>query len=179
MTTTNNIYVNIYLTNLGKYTEGYLIGKWITLSTAINWKEELESIDVKDGTDYEEFFITDFGSNANIKVNEYMSISELEEMAEKIEELNNTTDIDIFKAILTCASDFDEAYNVAINGDYIYYDDVNDETDLGHALVDEGFFKDNITDEKIKMYLDYESIGRDYMINVNGSFSDNGFIALY
>ena len=41
MTTTNNIYVNIYLTNLGKYTEGYLIGKWITLSTAINWKEEL------------------------------------------------------------------------------------------------------------------------------------------
>jgi len=108
-----------------------------------------------------------------------MSISELEEMAEKIEELNNTTDIDIFKAILTCASDFDEAYNVAINGDYIYYSDVNDETDLGHALVDEGFFKDNITDEKIKMYLDYESIGRDYMINVNGSFSDNGFIALY
>ena len=58
-----------------------------------------------------------------------------------------------------------------------YYDDVNDEDDLGHALVDEGFF--NNIDEKIKMYLDYESIGRDYMINVNGSFSDNGFIALY
>lgn len=177
--TTNNIYVSVFLTNLGKYVEGYLIGKWITLSTAINWKEELESIDVKDGTDYEEFFITDFESNANIKINEYISISELEEMAEKIEELNNTIDSDIFNAILDCSSDFDEAYNVAINGDYIYYSDVNDETDLGHALVDEGFFKDNITDEKIKMYLDYESIGRDYMINVNGSFSDNGFIALY
>lgn len=55
MTTTDNIYVNVFLTNLGKYTEGYLIGKWITLSTAINWTEELESIGVKDGTDYEEF----------------------------------------------------------------------------------------------------------------------------
>ena len=32
MTTTDNIYVNVFLTNLGKYTEGYLIGKWITLS---------------------------------------------------------------------------------------------------------------------------------------------------
>ena len=74
-----DFYIRVYLTNLGKYVEGYLIGKWITLSTAINWKEELESIDVKDGTDYEEFFITDFESNANIKVNEYMSISELEE----------------------------------------------------------------------------------------------------
>lgn len=177
MTTTDNIYVNVFLTNLGKYTEGYLIGKWITLSTAINWTEELESIDVKDGTDYEEFFITDFESNANIKVNEYMSISELEEMAEQIEELNNTVDISIFQAIMCCASNFSEAYNIAINGNYIYYDDVNDEDDLGHALVDEGFF--NNIDEKIKMYLDYESIGRDYMINVNGSFSDNGFIALY
>ena len=30
MTTTNNIYVSVFLTNLGKYVEGYLIGKWIT-----------------------------------------------------------------------------------------------------------------------------------------------------
>lgn len=66
---------------------------------------------------------------------------------------------------------------MATNGDYIYYDNVNDEDDLGHTLVDEGYF--NNIDEEIKMYLDYESIGRDYMINVNGCFSNNSFIALY
>lgn len=99
MTTTDNIYVNVFLTNLGKYTEGYLIGKWITLSTAINWTEELESIGVKDGTDYEEFFITDFESNASIRINEYTSIYELKEIAEQIEELNNTVDISIFGSV--------------------------------------------------------------------------------
>lgn len=173
-----SIYVNLYLTNLGKYTEGYLIGKWITLSTDINWIDELESIGVKDNTDYEEFFVTDFESNTHIKINEYISISELKEMAEKIEELNNSIDSDIFNAILTCTTDFDEAYKIAINGEYIYFDNVSDENELGQTLVEEGFFSSNI-DEKLKMYLDYESIGRDYMINVNGSFSDDGFIALY
>ena len=75
MTTTDNIYVNIYLTNLGKYTEGYLIGKWITLSTAINWKEELESIDVKDGTDYEEFFTGPYQrANTETSEDEYVTI---------------------------------------------------------------------------------------------------------
>lgn len=34
-------------------------------------------------------------------------------------------------------------------------------------------------DDNLKVYLDYEKIGRDYMINVNGSFYSNGFVAVY
>ena len=114
-----------------------------------------------------------------MKINEYTSINELKKIAEQLEELNNTVDVDIFNAILSCSSDFEEAYNIAINGDYTYFDDVNDNSDLGHVLVDEGYLFSGDLDENIKMYLDYESIGRDYVINVNGSFSDNGFITLH
>lgn len=118
-----DFYVKVYLTNLGKYVEGYLVGKWVDVTSDTDWIEEL------------------------------------------------------FNAILDCNSDFDEAYEIAIDGNYTYYDDVDDEYDLGNTLVDEGFL--GHIDDNLKMYLDYEKIGRDYMINVNGSFSSNGFVALY
>lgn len=173
-----DIFVRVYLTNLGKYVEGYLIGEWVDVTTDTDWNDELNKIGVKANSNYEEYFITDFETNIDMKIEEYTSISELEKIAEQIEELNNTVDSDIFNAILDCSSDFEEAYNIAINGDYTYFDNVSDDSDLGHALIDEGYLFSGL-DEKIKMYLDYESIGRDYVINVNGSFSNNGFIALY
>ena len=139
-----DFYVKVYLTNLGKYVEGYLVGKWVDVTSDTDWIEELSNIGVKDNSDYEEYFITD---------------------------------VDTFNAILDCNSDFDEAYEIAIDGNYTYYDDVDDEYDLGNTLVDEGFL--GHIDDNLKMYLDYEKIGRDYMINVNGSFSSNGFVALY
>ena len=101
----------------------------------------------------------------------------MKKIAEQIEELIDIIDVDTFNAILDCNSDFDEAYEIAIDGNYTYYDDVDDEYDLGNTLVDEGFLCH--IDDNLKMYLDYEKIGRDYMINVNGSFSSNGFVALY
>lgn len=174
-----DMFVKVYLTNLGKYVEGYLIGEQVDVTTNTDWNEELKNIGVKANSDYEEYFITDFESNIDIKINEYTSINELKKVAEQLEELNNTVDVDIFNAILSCSSDFEEAYTIAINGDYTYFDDVNDNSDLGHVLVDEGYLFNGDLDENIKMYLDYESIGRDYVINVNGSFSGNGFIALY
>ena len=126
-----DFYVKVYLTNLGKYVEGYLVGKWVDVTSDTDW----------------------------------------------IEELIDIIDVDTFNAILDCNSDFDEAYEIAIDGNYTYYDDVDDEYDLGNTLVDEGFL--GHIDDNLKMYLDYEKIGRDYMINVNGSFSSNGFVALY
>ena len=162
-----DFYVRIYLTNLGKYLEGYLVGKWVDVKPYTDWIEELNNVGVKDNSDYEEYFITDVDTNVNIEIGEYTSINVLQKIAEQIEKLSDIIDVDTFNAILDCNSDFDEAYEIAIDGNYTYYDDVDDEYDLGNI------------DDNLKMYLDYEKIGRDYMINVNGSFSNNGFVAVY
>lgn len=51
--------LNIYITNLGKYNEGELIGEWAELP--VN-EEELQEILNRIGIneEYEEYFITDF-----------------------------------------------------------------------------------------------------------------------
>ena len=52
--------ISAYVTNLGKYTEGELVGKWLdfpTTQTKIN--TVLKEIGI-DGTRYEEIFITDY-----------------------------------------------------------------------------------------------------------------------
>ncbi len=175
MTTNNNIFIRVYLTNLGKYNEGYLIGKWVNVDVSTNWDKELENIGVKEDSYYEEYFITDYESNIGISIDEYTSIPYLIEIAEKIQDID--VDSDVFKGILDCCTNFDEAIKVVLNDEYRVFEDVEDETDLGHALVDDDFIFGDI-DDNVKIYLDYEAIGRDYMLEVNGTFSNGGFIAI-
>ena len=54
--------INIFVTNLGKYTEGHLIGEWLSLPCET---EEIEEIMKKIGINerYEEYFITDYESD--------------------------------------------------------------------------------------------------------------------
>ena len=51
--------MNIYLTNLGKYNEGQLIGEWVELPVS---NEELQKVFERIGIneEYEEYFITDY-----------------------------------------------------------------------------------------------------------------------
>ena len=51
--------MKIFLTNLGKYTEGYLIGKWVKLPVSEEVLDKvLEEIGINEY--YEEYFITDY-----------------------------------------------------------------------------------------------------------------------
>lgn len=56
----------IFLTNLGKYNEGLLIGKWVELPCD-NLEEELEAIGVGK-VPYEEYFITDYEATSGLKL---------------------------------------------------------------------------------------------------------------
>lgn len=87
-------YLNVALTNLGKYNEGELIFKWLELPAT---DEEIEAafkdIGVADGTEYEEYFITDYETDIpELEVGEYTNILELNE---KMEELSNLKDFEI------------------------------------------------------------------------------------
>ena len=76
--------LRIYLTNLGKYNEGQLVGEWVELPvTEEELEKVLERIGISEEPDengnyYEEYFITDYESDFNYKVGEYDSIEEFQ-----------------------------------------------------------------------------------------------------
>lgn len=76
----------IFITNLGKYNEGQLIGKWLNLPCQ-NIEKELESIGVKKGSAYEEAFITDYENDWDYEVGEYEEIYLLNNMVKKLQKI--------------------------------------------------------------------------------------------
>ena len=97
--------MSIYLTNLGKYNEGYLIGKWVKLPVAADKLDEvLEEIGINE--EYEEYFITDYETDFDGMrdvIGEYTSVVALNELAELIENLSEA-DEEKLGAILECES---------------------------------------------------------------------------
>ena len=61
--------LKIFLTNLGKYNEGYLVGKWVELPCD-DLETEMETIGVGEAP-YEEYFITDYESDFGVSIGEF------------------------------------------------------------------------------------------------------------
>ena len=148
--------MKIYLTNLGKYNEGYLVGEWVHLPiSSEDLKEVLTRIGINQ--EYEEYFITDYECDI-FKINEFDSISYLNEIAEKLEELSDF-DISIVKYFVDFESlEINEAIENFEEGNYCYYFDVEDESDLGYRVAENWDIP-----EYLSSYIDYEAIGRDYL----------------
>lgn len=74
------IEARVYVTNLGKYNEGELVGEWLELPASDDEIQEvMDKIGVKYGTDYEEYFITGYETNCGYTVGEYTSIETVNE----------------------------------------------------------------------------------------------------
>lgn len=157
--------MKIYLTNLGKYNEGELIGEWVELPAS---NEELQEVFDRIGIneEYEEYFITDYECDF-YKVGEYDDLDELNEIAEQIEELNEE-ESDIVKSLISELDyTLDEAIEKVNSGDYRIYYDCDDMEDVAYQVVDELGYLDNIPDN-VANYFDYESFGRD--LEIEGSY---------
>lgn len=157
--------INIFITNLGKYNEGELIGEWVMLPIS---EEELKKVCERIGIneDYEEYFITDYECDF-MKIGEYESISSLNEIAEKISELDED-EYEVAKALISeCSYTIDEAIEKVNNGDYIIYYDCNDITDVVYQVVEECGYLNNVPDT-VARYFDYESFGRD--LGIEGTY---------
>ncbi len=81
-----------FITNLGKYNEGYLIGEWVKFPVT---NEELQAVFQRIGINrrYEEWFITDYecpDSSIYDLLGEYESLSELNYLAGQIMELDES-----------------------------------------------------------------------------------------
>jgi RNA recognition motif-containing protein len=80
--------LNVFITNLGKYNEGELVGEWVNLPVS---EEELDEVFKRIGLneEYEEYFITDFESDVGIKIGEYENIKELNEIIQELDDATN------------------------------------------------------------------------------------------
>ena len=176
-----------FITNLGKYNEGALIGEWVSFpATPEEVKKALEKIGIgaKDefGNVYEEWFITDYncdvdGLAKNINFGEYENLDELNYLASKIGELNSY-ELEKFQAVLE-VSDYTGSVKDIINltgnlDKYDIYPDVKNCEDLGIYYVDELELV-KVPDE-LRYYIDYESYGRDIALDENGQFTENGYV---
>ena len=145
-----------YITNLGKYNEGELIGKWIDFPIdKDDLKEVLEEIGINE--EYEEYFFTDFEDNL-FGFGEYSSISEINKTVEKYEELCEDNDEEIVNALFDEYSDLEDVEN-ALDNMMVYWD-VNDMSDVAEQYVEETCMLENIP-SNIANYFDYEKFGRD------------------
>lgn len=168
--------LNIYVANLGKYNEGELLGKWISLP-ATNEEMGQLYIDIKvahrnekgefipyyeeNNIIYEEVAIHDYETDfSGLSIEEYEDITYLNEFAEELADLDDD-DIKVINAIIEATGD-DLEYAIEHKDDSIYYRDMTME-DVAAELVEEGLFGE--IPESIRDYIDYEAIARDLEID--------------
>ena len=160
--------LSIYITNLGKYNEGALVGEWVDLPIS---DEELQDVYRRIGISsepdeygqvYEEIFITDYETDIDgLTVNEFDNIQRLNEIAEAIEQLSDW-DLKVFSNAVEAG--FFDPENIE-NFDasrFILYEDVSTAQELGIAQIEMEFGdSENIPTDVLADNFDYEAYGRD------------------
>ena len=177
-----------FVTNLGKYNEGQLVGEWVKFPTT---EEEMQKVFERIGigsTDefgqpYEEWFITDYECPVHgvyDMLGEYESLDKLNYLASRIDEMDKWEQ-EKFVAIMESGcdevSDIDDLINLTYNLDcYDFIPDIHDESDLGYYYVhDAGIYSEKELGP-LANYIDYERFGRDIAMDESGKFTDEGYI---
>lgn len=173
-------YFKAYITNLGKYNEGALVGEYLKFPTTTDEVQALLKRIGIDGVRYEEIFITDYDGDMPELYSgfgEYESIDELNYLAVLLSEMDQS-DLEKFEAVLDTgehSGSVKELINLTQNLDcFEFYSGITSEEELGRMYIQE---LDAIQiPEHLIDYIDYEAYGRDVRINEGGSFSGNGYV---
>lgn len=162
--------MRIYLTNLGKYNEGYLIGEWVDLPIS---NEELQKVLDRIGIneEYEEYFITDSETDLDgIEIGEYSNLDDLNEMAETLESLDDD-EKEVVDAIMSEGYSLEEALEK--KDDCMVYCDCSDMEDVAREYAEQTGLLDSIP-ENLQSYFDFEAYGRDMSYEGTFVFTNNG-----
>ena len=169
-----------FVTNLGKYNEGFLVGEWVKFPVT---NEEMQAVfrRIGIGRRYEEWFITDYDCpDAAIGkvLGEYESLSELNYLAGQIMELRESDDF--WQAVLDLGENtgsVQELINLTENLDcFDYLPGVQNDYDLGYYWIEESGCYDTSNLGALANYIDYEGFGRDIRYEEGGVFGDNGYV---
>ena len=168
---TENFYFKAYVSNLGKYNEGELVGEWVEFPIdEDNFNEILNRIEISDkpnadGDIYEEWFVTDYDCNLTgfdwEQLGEYPSYDKLQEFGELIETAN-TYDSETIDNVYEVVENLSDTINGLDDGTLIYYSDISNDQELGEYLVNSVYGGvDNLSRDEREDYFDYEQLGRD------------------
>ena len=156
--------IRAWIGNLGKYNEGELVGSWVSFPID---KDDLEKV-LKDkvligttddfGQPYEEYGIFDWESDYIDYPGEYANLDEINEWAEKVDELKDW-EKDTFEAaneagLVDNILDFDA-------DDYVLLTGIDDDEDLGYYYVDNLYNGDVSQIRNAEDYFDYDALGRE------------------
>ncbi len=153
--------IKLYIANLGKYNEGFLVGEWFTLP--IDFEEVAKQIGLNEM--YEEYAIHDY--EAPFHIGEYESLSSLNHIAERLATLDETEAEAITSVMNDLGIDIDEAIDMLENGQIHFYYDCKDMEDVAWEVVESGGMLDSMPDN-LRCYFDYERFGRD--LNIEGTW---------
>jgi len=169
-----------YITNLGKYTEGMLVGETLKFPTT---REEVQALLKRigiDGVRYEEIFITSFDGDVlglYDHLGEYENTDELNHLACLLSELDQS-DLEKFEAVIDSGehtSSVKELINLTQNLDcYDFYPDVGDDETLGRIYVEDIAAIE--VPEYLLPYFDYKAYGRDIRLEEGGHYAPGGYV---
>ena len=174
-----------FITNLGKYNEGALVGEWVKFpTTAEELKKVFERIGIGAKDDFgqtcEEWFITDYDCYVDglyDLLGEYANLDELNYLASKLDDMSQD-EYERFQAAMEIGDhtgSIQELINLTENLDcYDVYPDIHDHDDLGRYYIEE--LDAMQVPEHLRNYIDYEAYGRDIALEESGQFTDLGYV---
>ena len=174
-----------FITNLGKYNEGALVGEWVKFpTTAEELKKVFERIGIGAKDDFgqtcEEWFITDYDCYVDglyDLLGEYANLDELNYLASKLDDMSQD-EYERFQAAMEIGDhtgSIQELINLTENLDcYDIYPDIHDHDDLGRYYIEE--LDAMQVPEHLRNYIDYEAYGRDIALEESGQFTDLGYV---
>ena len=164
-------HIKIAISNLEKQNNGDVNQVWLDLpATDEEFNKAYDEIEIchgdkmyydDEGNPYEEVIISDYETDINLGITEYYSIDNLNQIAEKIDELSEK-DFKIFKAACDAGiCDGDSIFDFN-SSDYAFYEGVDNEIELAYAYVERKGGDDKLGDALLEKYFNYESYGRDF-----------------
>lgn len=174
-----------FITNLGKYNEGELVGEWVKFpTTADELKKVFERIGIGSeddfGNPYEEWFITDYDCYVGglyDKLGEYANLDELNYLAAKLDDMDRS-EYNQFLVAMEMGEhtgSIQDLINLTENlGCYDVYPDIEDHDDLGRYYIDE--LDAMQVPDHLRNYIDYEAYGRDVALEEGGEFTEFGYV---
>ena len=163
-----------YITNLGKYAEGELVGETLKFPTTAEEVQALLKHIGVDGIRYQEFFITSFDGDVlglYEYLTEYENLDELNHLACLLSEMSQA-EREKFEAVIDSGEHtaaVKDLINLTYNLDnYDFYPDIEDEEALGRLYLQE--FGAIPVPEELIDYIDYEAYGRD--VRGGGAFTE-------
>ncbi len=170
--------MKIFITNLGQYNEGYLVGKWVKLPVCEDVLDKvLKEIGINEY--YEEYFITDYENEIigiGDVISEYSSVQALNKLAQRLDDLS-ANDADKLGAVLeyeACTSVSDVLELLDRLDEFDLLTDVNDDEDLGYYYAEE--YCSIAIPEHIQPYFNYEAYGRDIRLESSCLYTSYGFL---